>query len=134
MLASTILNVDHINRKNFPRNHGMPWWFFKNRSEDKVDPTFVDKELLSWILIINYLYLPVSVIALQRKAKSLLILRHNPSSEASKDWIRQFKEHDLSIRKRISLSQRLPSQLESKYHNFILKIRSLSRFESIYFP
>ena len=81
-------------------------------------PTAVDEELLSWILIMNDLHLPVSVLALQKKAE-LLILPHNPSFEASKGWIHQLRErHDLPLRKRTSLCQRLPSQLENKISSF----------------
>ena len=54
-------------------------------------PTSVDEELISWILIMNDLHLPVSVLALQKKAKSL-ILPHNPDFEASRGWIRRFRE------------------------------------------
>ena len=58
-------------------------------------PTLVDEDLLGWILIINDLLLPVSVLALQKKSKSI-ILPHNPSFETSKGCIHQFKErHDL---------------------------------------
>lgn len=58
-------------------------------------PTLVDEDLLSWILIINDLHLPVSVLALQKKSKSRILL-HNPSFETSKGCIHQFKErHDL---------------------------------------
>ena len=53
-------------------------------------PTLVDEELLSWIPIMNDFHLPVSVLALQNKAKSL-ILPHKPSPGASRGWICQSK-------------------------------------------
>ena len=94
-------------------------------------PTSVDEELLSWILILNDLHLPASV---QKKAKSL-ILPHNPSFEASKDWIRQFKERqDLSLRKRTSLCQRLPSQLENKMSSFCSECAKLLKIGKYLFP
>ena len=66
----------------------------------------------------NDLHLPVSILALQKKAKSL-ILPQNPCFEASRGWIRQFKErHNLAQRKKTSLCQKLPSQLESKISSF----------------
>ena len=77
-------------------------------------PASIDEELLSWLLIINYLNLPVSMLALQKKAKSL-ILPHNPCFEDSRGRVRQFKErHNIALRKQSSLCQKLPSQVESK--------------------
>ena len=74
----------------------------------------IDEELLNWLLIINHLHLPVPILALQKKAKSL-ILPQNPCFEAIRGWVRQFKErHNLALRKKPSLCQKLPSQLESK--------------------
>ena len=64
------------------------------------DPPSIDEELLSWLLIMNDLHLPLSIIALKKKAKSL-ILPHNPCSEASRGWVRQFKKrHNLALRKK----------------------------------
>ena len=53
-------------------------------------PASIDEELLSWLLIMNDLHLPVSILALQKKAKSL-ILPHNPCFEANRGWVHQFK-------------------------------------------
>ena len=70
-------------------------------------PASIDEELLSWLLIMNDLHLPVSILALQKNAKSLILL-HNPFFEASRGWIRQFKErHNLALRKNISVSKNL---------------------------
>ena len=64
------------------------------------DPASIDEELLSWLLIMNDLHLPVSILALQKNAKSL-ILPHNPCFEASRGWVRQFKErHNFTMRKK----------------------------------
>ena len=57
-------------------------------------PILVDEELLSWILIMNDLYLLVSVLAAQKKAKSLILLR-NSSFEASKSWICQYSKKEM---------------------------------------
>ena len=66
----------------------------------------------------NDLHLPVSTLALQKKAKSL-ILPHNRGFEASRGWVRQFKErHNLALRKKTTFCQKLPSQLESKISSF----------------
>ena len=85
--------------------------------------TQLNKELLSWLLIMNDLHLPVSILALQKKAKSL-ILPHNHCFEASRGWVCQFKErHNLALRKKTSLCKKLPSQLENKissFYSFIL--------------
>ena len=63
-------------------------------------PASIDEELLSWLLIMNDLHLPVSILALQKKAKSL-ILPHNPCFEASRGWVRQVKKrHKLALRKK----------------------------------
>ena len=60
-------------------------------------PASTDEELLGWFLIMNDLHLPVSILALQKKAKSLM-LPHNPRFEASRGWVRQFKErHNLAL-------------------------------------
>ena len=97
-------------------------------------PTSVDEEFLSWILVMNDIHLTVSSLALQKKAKSL-ILPHNPSFEASKDWIRQFKERqDLSLRKRTSLCQRLPSQLENKVSPFCSECAKFLKIGKYLFP
>ena len=45
-------------------------------------PASIDEELLSWLLIMNDLHLPVSILAFQKKTKSLL-LPHNPCFEAT---------------------------------------------------
>ena len=66
----------------------------------------------------NDVYLPVFILALQKKAKSLT-LPHNSCFEASRDWARQFKErHNLARGKKTSLRQKLPFQLESKISSF----------------
>ena len=83
-------------------------------------PASIDEELLSWLLIMNDLHLPVSILALQKKAKSL-ILAHNPSFEASRGWVRQFKErHNLVLRKKHLCAKKSHPNLKVKYQHFIL--------------
>ena len=83
-------------------------------------PASIDEELLSWLLIMDDLHLPVSISALQKKAKSLM-LPHNPCFETSRGWVRQFKEiHNLALRKKTSLCQIFHPNLKVKYHHFVL--------------
>ena len=98
---------------------GKAWkWNGKGPGRPLSYPASVVEGLLSWILIMNHLHMPLSVLALQKKAKSL-ILPYNNSFDVSIGWICQFKEkHLLSLCKRTSLCQRLPSQLEGKDINF----------------
>ena len=68
-------------------------------------PASIDEELLSWLLITNDIHLPVSLLALQKKTKSL-ILPHNPCFENSRGWVHQLKErHNLALRKKIFVSK-----------------------------
>ena len=76
------------------------------------------EELLSWLLIMNDLHLPVSILALQKKSKSL-IFPHNLCFEAIIGWVHLFKQrHNLALRKKASLCQKFRSQLESKISSF----------------
>ena len=85
-------------------------------------PASIDEELLSWLLIMNDLHLPVSILALQKKAKSL-ILPHNPCFETSRGWVRQFKErHNLALRKKHFCVKNSHPNLKVKYHHFILNV------------
>ena len=81
--------------------------------------TSIDEELLSW--------LPVSILALQKKEKPL-ILPHNPCFEASRGCVRQFKErHNLALQKKPSLCQKLPSQHKSKILSFYFECARFSK-------
>ena len=85
-------------------------------------PASIDEELLSWLLIMNYLHLPVSILALQKKAKSL-ILPHNLSFEASRAWVRQFKErNNLALRRKHLCVKNFHHNLKVKYDHFILNV------------
>jgi len=81
-------------------------------------PKLIEEELLQWIYMMNDQHLPVSVKLLSKKAK-ILITQHQPDFKASHGWYAKFlQRNDLSLRKRTSLSQKLPRQLESKITTF----------------
>ena len=85
-------------------------------------PASINKELLSSLLIMKDLHLPVSILELQKKEKSL-ILPHNLCFEASGGWFCQFKErHNLGLQKKknhLCVKKSHPN-LKVKYHHFIL--------------
>ena len=75
-------------------------------------PVELEDQLIKWILVLRDLNFPVSILALQEKAKNL-IQPGNPEFKASRGWIENFfNRHKLSLRSR-AVSQKLPSQLES---------------------
>ena len=85
-------------------------------------PASIDEELLSWLLIMNDLHLPVSILTLQKKAKSL-ILPYNPCFEASRGWVCQFKKrHSLALQKKHLCVKNSHPNLKVKYHHFILNV------------
>ena len=81
-------------------------------------PVELEDQLIKWILVLRDLNFPVSILALQEKAKNL-IQPGNPEFKASRGWIeKSFSCHKLSLRSRTSVSQKLPSQLESVLTKF----------------
>ena len=81
-------------------------------------PVELEDLLIKWILVLRDLNFPVSILALQEKAKNL-IQPGNPEFKASRGWIEKFfNRHKLSLRSRTSVSQKLPSQLESVLTKF----------------
>ena len=81
-------------------------------------PVELEDQLIKWILVLRDLNFPVSILALQEKAKNL-IQPGNPEFKASRGWIEKFfNRHKLSLRSRTSVSQKLPSQLESVLTKF----------------
>ena len=70
-------------------------------------PVELDDEMLTWILALWGLHFSVSVLRFQKKAK-LLIQLDNPSFSANCDWVNKFfTQHNLALRARISISQKL---------------------------
>ena len=83
-------------------------------------PVELEDQLIKWILVLRDFNFPVSILALQEKAKNL-IQPGNPEFKASRGWIEKFfNRHELSLRSRTSVSQKLPSQLESVLTKFYI--------------
>ena len=78
----------------------------------------VEKDILSWLLEFRDLYVPVSILTLQEKAKRV-VRPHNPTFNASRVWVEKlFARHRLSLISRTSVSQKLPKQLEGSITKF----------------
>ena len=80
-------------------------------------PVELDDEILTWILALWGLHFSVSVLRFQKKAE-LLIQLHNPSFTANCVWVNKFfTQHNLALRARISISQKLlyPFHLSIKW-------------------
>ena len=81
-------------------------------------PLEVENDLIRWILELRDLYVPVSVLALQEKAKGV-VQPHNPDFNASRGWVAKlFQRHRLSLHSRTSVSQKLPRHLEESISKF----------------
>ena len=81
-------------------------------------PLEVENDLIRWILELRDLHVPVSVLALQEKAKGV-VQPHNPDFNASRGWVvKFFQRHRLSLHSRTSVSQKLPRQLEESISKF----------------
>ena len=81
-------------------------------------PVELEDQLIKWILVLRDLNFSVSILARQEKAKNL-IQSDNPEFKVSRGWIEKlFNCHKLSLRSRTSVSQKLPSQLESVLNKF----------------
>ena len=81
-------------------------------------PKEAENELVAWVLQLLDLHMPVSVLALQEKAKKV-IRPHSPSFGGSRGWVEKFfARHRLSLLNRTSASQKLPRQLEGVLTKF----------------
>ena len=90
-------------------------------------PVELEDQLIKWILVLRDLNFPVSILALQEKAKNL-IQPGNPEFKASRGWIDKFfSRHKLYLRSRTSVSQKLPSQLESVLTKFYVDAAKFMR-------
>ena len=75
-------------------------------------PQDTDDKILEWIIIQRENYLPVSRQMICDKALSL-VKPHQPDFKASKGWLRRFLvRHNLLLRARTSVAQKLPKDLE----------------------
>ena len=84
-------------------------------------PKSVEESLLEWIFVVIDRHLPLSSRMVCKKAKEL-VAPHNPNFNATRGWFDKFIcRNKLSLRKRTSLSQKLPQQLESKITAFYLQ-------------
>ena len=89
-------DIKHSSKCNFPGT-----W------RPLIFPVELDDEILTWILTLWGLHFSVSVLRFQKKAK-LLIQLHNPSFSANCGWVNKFfTRHNLALRARISISQKL---------------------------
>ena len=81
-------------------------------------PLEVENDLIRWILELRDLHVPVSVLALQEKAKGV-VQPHNPDFNATRGWVAKFFQRNrLSLHSRTSVSQKLPRQLEESISKF----------------
>ena len=81
-------------------------------------PKEAENELVAWVLQLLDVHMPVSVLALQEKAKKV-IRPHSPSFGTTRGWVEKFfARHRLSLRNRTSVSQKLPQQLEGVFTKF----------------
>ena len=85
-------------------------------------PTSVDEELLSWILTMNVLHLPVSMVVLQKYCLTTLVLKQAKvgSVISKKDIIYHFVREHLCVRG-------FRDNLKVRYHHFIPNAQIFSR-------
>jgi len=84
-----------------------------------------DEEILKWIMEQRDQNVPVSREAIQEHAKTKCAESH-PDFTASSGWLQKFmRRHQLSLRSRTSLSQRLPADLEDKVASFTTFVKDL---------
>ena len=82
----------------------------------------MEEELVSWIECLREQNLRVTRSSIQAKALEL----SPQSEEASRGWLEKFlNRHGFSLRRRTTVSQRLPGDLQPKVISFIMKTRQL---------
>ena len=92
-------------------------------------PVELEDQLMKWILVLRDLNFPVSILVLQEKAKNL-IQPGNPEFKASHGLNEKFLIcYKLSLLSRTSVSQKLPSQLESILTKFYADAAKFMRIE-----
>jgi len=92
----------------------------------------IEEELLSYVLQERNLHNSVSVDDLCVKALELVATSH-PTFKASRGWASRFMaRHDLTLRSKTSMAQRLPCDLEDKiasFNDFVKRQRESDEFE-----
>ena len=91
-----------------------------------------DEDILKWILEQRDQHVPVSREAIKEHARSVCSAS-NPEFSASNGWLQKFMtRHNLALRSKTSLSQRLPADLETKvtsFNKFVKDLRVEDEFD-----
>ena len=78
----------------------------------------LDQKIAEWIHVQRDLQIPVSIVSVMNYAYSL-VNPVNPEFKASRGWVFSFfRRHNLSLRAKTSMSQKLLADLEKKIENF----------------
>ena len=94
-------------------------------SGGKTPFTELDEELSAWVMNLRDLHLPVSVQLIKAEAIRRFKPKH-PDFTASHGWSTRFlRRHNLTIRSKTSVAQKLPADLEDKKEAFLLNIAQL---------
>ena len=73
-----------------------------------------DQKIWLWLLEMMDLHLPISSLALRKFVKSK-IQSYCQEFKASRDWLQKFRKlHRIAPQRRISITQKLPKQLDEK--------------------
>ena len=85
----------------------------------------LDEELSAWVMRLRDLHLPVSVHLIKAKAIRRFKPKH-PDFNALQGWATCFLlRHNLTIRSKTSVAQKLPADLEDKKEAFLLNVAQL---------
>ena len=89
----------------------------------KPDDVKMEEELFEWIVDLRSRHLRVSRRMIRMQAKTL---SSDDGFKASRGWLQRFmKRHDLSLRRKTTVSQAVPSDVIPKLISFVLHLRSL---------
>ena len=90
----------------------------------------LEKNLVEWVTEQRNSGYIVTMLHIQQKA---LKLSTNPSFKASIGWAQKFmKRHDLTLRLKTKISQKLPDDLKEQilsFHRFVIQQRKAHQFE-----
>ena len=85
----------------------------------------LDQKIAEWIHVQRDLQIPVSIVSVMNYAYSL-VNPVNPEFKASRGWVFSFfLRHNLSLRAKTSMSQKLLADLEKKIENFHSFVKNL---------